>query len=439
MAAPSGITWGSAANSKGKIGIYTYQTSTNTSVTTTIEIWIWTKYSVSDSSNTLYFNDNASSATTSRGSVSISTSNDSGSGWNTANQKKLKTYTSTVDRGASAVSRKCAAKLSGVEWVGATMSVTVSYNIPALAKYTVTYDANGGYDVPESQVKHYDKTLTLTTTIPVRDGYIFKGWSTSSSGDVEYLAGGNYTSNETITLYAVWEQSIKLQTIMGRYQNTDGTWGNYSVVYSARHDKGEVCAWSFDGNDEFEPASKSYVVSDEATTEFVDIYRKQYTVYFNANGGVFAKEKVVYYYGSTLTLKTRPIRSGHTFKGWSLQPGGSVTYLDKSSYDTTNTSNATLYAIWTQNSQDIFLYSSSESFASEYVETDNIFDFRTSGSFLSPSFIENSDIIGTFTMDKSFKSEFLHEGDYTKCCLIDSDGNKLTYNGNWLYSFFENN
>ena len=72
--------------------------------------------------------------------------------------------------------------------------------------YTVKFDANGGTGAPASQTKTYGKTLTLSSTKPTRTNYNFKGWGTSASATtVSYSAGGSYTANAGITLYAVWE------------------------------------------------------------------------------------------------------------------------------------------------------------------------------------------------------------------------------------------
>lgn len=86
-----------------------------------------------------------------------------------------------------------------------TFSGTWTYTVPALASYTVSYNANGGSGAPSSQTKYYGKTLTLSTTTPKRTGYKFSGWATSStSTTVAYKAGGSYTANAAATLYAVW-------------------------------------------------------------------------------------------------------------------------------------------------------------------------------------------------------------------------------------------
>lgn len=72
--------------------------------------------------------------------------------------------------------------------------------------YSVTYDANGGTGAPDAQTKTQDVTLTLSSTIPTRDGHDFKGWNTASDGSgTTYAAGGNYTGNTALKLYAMWQ------------------------------------------------------------------------------------------------------------------------------------------------------------------------------------------------------------------------------------------
>lgn len=73
--------------------------------------------------------------------------------------------------------------------------------------YTVSYNANGGSGAPSPQTKQYNKTLTLSSTKPTRDGYTFIGWAESpdaSSAQVQYHPGDIYTENKNLTLYAVW-------------------------------------------------------------------------------------------------------------------------------------------------------------------------------------------------------------------------------------------
>ena len=76
--------------------------------------------------------------------------------------------------------------------------------------YDITYDANGGDKAPKSQIKTYSINLELTSDIPIRDGYSFAGWATSSTGTPNYMPGDIYTSNQSRTLYAVWKKIFNI-------------------------------------------------------------------------------------------------------------------------------------------------------------------------------------------------------------------------------------
>ncbi len=152
--------------------------------------------------------------------------------------------------------------------------------------YTVSYNANGGAGAPSSQTKYYEETLYLSSTIPSRTGYVFKGWATSSTATTaKYQPGGKYTLNSGTTLYAVWD-------------------------------------------------------------------KMKATIVYDANGGSGAPSSQIKYYGQTLYLSTvKPVRSGYTFKGWSIfkaentvakwQPGEAFT-----SNISENGAVVTLYAVW---------------------------------------------------------------------------------------------
>lgn len=223
MPAPTGTVWGSISGNYGKIGICTDLTHTDTQTTASVDIWFWSKYSVNDGYNDLYF-DNLSTAgggaTTKVRSGSIKTSVSTGSEWNTQNQVLLESYSYTYTRGTSNAKRWLYAKLVGVDRVGGAMSVATAFVVPALPSYTITYNANNGSGAPSSQTKTYGKTLVLSTTKPTRTGYTFQGWATSSTATTAaYAAGGNYTGNGSVTLYAVW----KVNTYTVTYNANGGT------------------------------------------------------------------------------------------------------------------------------------------------------------------------------------------------------------------------
>lgn len=204
MSAPSGTVWGPIVNSLGRLGIYTSASSTDTQTTVHVEVWFWSKWSVQDTNNAYYFDVSTTTATTNRGSISINHTVATGAGWSTSNQTMLGSYSYTYPRYTNAQTAYYAAKLASVEAINGTMYVTGSCPIPALASYTVRYNANGGSGAPINQTKFYGVNLTLSNTTPTRTGYTFAGWATSVSGSVAYYPTDVYTANEGVTLYAVW-------------------------------------------------------------------------------------------------------------------------------------------------------------------------------------------------------------------------------------------
>lgn len=91
---------------------------------------------------------------------------------------------------------------------GATYSANAAVTLYAkwtAITYTISYNANGGTGAPASQTKTHGTDLTLSSTKPTRANYSFKGWATSKSAtSAAYSAGGKYTANASVTLYAVW-------------------------------------------------------------------------------------------------------------------------------------------------------------------------------------------------------------------------------------------
>ena len=84
-------------------------------------------------------------------------------------------------------------------------------NSVAPATYTITYNANGGYDAPSPQEKPHGQTVTLSSHWPSRAGYMFWGWGLSPDATVAtYPAGGSYAKEGNVTLYAVWKPNLNL-------------------------------------------------------------------------------------------------------------------------------------------------------------------------------------------------------------------------------------
>lgn len=87
--------------------------------------------------------------------------------------------------------------------------------------YTVSYDAKGGSNAPESQDKVNKETLTLSTAVPTRDGFEFLGWSTDPKAlSVDYQPGGDFDLDADTVLYAVWDRDYTVQ-VQSRIAGTE--------------------------------------------------------------------------------------------------------------------------------------------------------------------------------------------------------------------------
>lgn len=369
MAAPSNTVWGSIVGGYGRIGIAVTFTDTATTRKADISVWFWSKYSVSDQYNTLYYDRKLTSgtATTNRGNVAISTTVASGSGWSTSNQVKIWSDSVTHTRSTSASTIYLSAKLATVERVGGITYASMSYTVPALASYKVSYNANGGSGAPSAQTKYYGKTLTLSSTKPTRTWYTFKGWATSSSGSVAYASGASYTANAAITLYAVWQKNtytVKYNANggTGAPSNQTKTYGVTLTLSSTKptrdsyvDENGSTVSYTFKG---WATSASSSAVAYKAGASYtanagITLYAvwaitttvMAYDIVYATGDGtdVASQEKTK---GVSIKLSTTiPTRNGFTFSKWNTKSDGSGTsYNSGATYSTD--ADLTLYAIW---------------------------------------------------------------------------------------------
>ena len=186
---------------------------------------------------------------------------------------------------------------------------TTTVTVPAVARptYTVSYNANGGTGAPASQTKQHDITLTLSSTQPTRSGYKFAGWGTSATDTgVKYAAGGQYTGNASITLYAIWSNVAKL-----------------TINYNANGGYGA-------------PTSQTHLIN---TTSKI-------------SGAKPIRDKYVFLGWSTSSSATK------------------ATYIADGQYTNnsfTDGATVTLYAVWQKKSPSIYINSSEHSFKSVWV------------------------------------------------------------------------
>lgn len=97
---------------------------------------------------------------------------------------------------------------------GANYTGNAALTLYAIWNPIISYNGNGGANVPASQTKTYGTNLTLSGTVPTRTGYQFTGWNTKADGTgTTYQPGGTYTQNVAVTLYAIWKRVAQAPTI----------------------------------------------------------------------------------------------------------------------------------------------------------------------------------------------------------------------------------
>ena len=167
------------------------------------------------------------------------------------------------------------------------------YFVPA--EYAVTYNLMGGQGGPEKQTKYYMADLKLSSAVPQREGYTFKGWNDSENlkGNM-YQPGSVYTKDGSLTLYAVWERNYTpVLSVVQDGEKLTATISNMDNVV----EYGFVCGKEADVT--LEISGRTRVVFTELTKDNTFVYEipksrgytyRAYAKYKDKNG----EEAVVY-------------------------------------------------------------------------------------------------------------------------------------------------
>ena len=109
----------------------------------------------------------------------------------------------------------------------------IEYIVIPKVYYAITYNANGGNGNMTRQTYEEGKSAILKENQYTKEGYIFKGWSTSANGNVEYNNRQTVNFEGNVTLYAIWS---KLYTVQ-YYANTTSTVSN--IPSTSQHELNE--------------------------------------------------------------------------------------------------------------------------------------------------------------------------------------------------------
>lgn len=318
----------------------------------------------------------------------ICTSSGCGYEWPYSVSSKSGTFVVTNSGGAKLWSRPYSNKSTNVALLGYGTAMTINgstknqegntwyrrtdgywvFSGNVTERFTVSYHANGGSGAPSSQTVLSGNYLTLSSTKPSRAGYVFRGWSTSSSASsASYSSGGSYRFTSGATLYAVWQKCS--HSYKGGICSTCGT--EYSLSISSfngtyvvtKSDGAKVWSRPYSSNSTNvrRAAYGSVLTVTHQTTNqekhvwyrlsdgywvYSDNVTRRHTVSYNANGGKNAPSSQTVLDGNKLTITSKkPTRAGYIFQGWGMTATTtSVSYKPSSAYSFTG--NRTLYAVW---------------------------------------------------------------------------------------------
>ncbi len=211
---------------------------------------------------------------------------------------------------------------------------------------TVTFDSNGGSEVPAQNIVSGGKVVKPAN--PTRSGYVFNGWYLKNLEEYDF----NTPVTSSFTLLAKWTKAFTVT-----FDSNEGSKVDPQSV--TKNEKAKKPAdptragYSFDGW--YTTQMALYDFESPVTKDFT-LYAKwtpiSYTIKFDANGGTGSvPADITAVYDKNLNLPSNALtRTNLTASGWNTKPDGKGTHYDSSATvkNLTDKKDAviTLYAQW---------------------------------------------------------------------------------------------
>ena len=236
--------------------------------------------------------------------------------------------------------------------------------------YSLVYNLDGGTgSITDSTFKVGDK-VTISSTVPVKAGYKFLGWSTKkSASSASYKAGDSVTLNDAydgkVTLYAVWQG----KTYTVKYDSNGGTGSMDDSVFKLATDvrlssnkfskeNYTFIGWSTSKGGEVTYTNEAKVKDLGGEGDIVTLYAvwksNTYTIKYDSNGGNGFVGESSYNYGNSIKLtKNKFTKDGYTFIGWNTNKDASAALYTDEQEVSGLSGNITLYAVWKVNEYNV--------------------------------------------------------------------------------------
>lgn len=207
-------------------------------------------------------------------------------------------------------------------------SVELSYLIGYAddAMYDVIYDANGGYFNHGSTtdtiryVRNKDYNYRdVSDLYNANSDLVFKGWSADRNAISGYTSADTFNNvapeNGQLVLYAIWQPNKVHQTVNVRFEDQNGALGAYTTVIDGDYNIGDRVYWHRPADDIYQATTVDYTVS-AAHTEYVTVYRKQFSVGLSEGTGISSVSGAANYrVGQSVTIDAT-VSTGYTWKNW---------------------------------------------------------------------------------------------------------------------------
>ena len=224
---------------------------------------------------------------------------------------------------APAVSTDLTTMMSAFSWYESTpvmeaSQVSVIANTLTPEFYDAVFHANGGLFADGTEQKAVSVeafTDIVAPETPVRQGYVFAGWSASEGGEV--LGNLGSVGEQDKEFYAKWVTANDIAYTVETYtMNTDGTYALTTTAHQGTTGETVEAAVSesegFELNEE-KSVLNGVVAADGSLVLKVYFDRKVYSFTTVVDG---TETTADYYYGASVTVPETPEKLGYIFKGW---------------------------------------------------------------------------------------------------------------------------
>lgn len=230
--------------------------------------------------------------------------------------------------------------------------------------YTITFNKNNPQAVGTMADQKVFSEIS-STLVPNQYSLLyhsFAGWSYATNGAIAYSDQASITlSASNVTLYAVWTNNMYTVTFD---KNHSDAIGSMEVQYIPYSESSPLFAntfscfgrtftgWSTNSSGNVQYTNQASFRQSSTNSVLYAIWTNNiYPVTFEKNAadatGTMAPQPLIYSETGTLAINSFQ-RTGYSFAGWATTPSGTVEYADQAAF-TLNSTNAVLYAVWTNN------------------------------------------------------------------------------------------